>query len=140
LIIAEKPRLCKAEVLVTGPNLRNICGVNIEFIEPDRVLITGDKGCEENLLIVMSYMIYDEPTEINKIVVNGLELRINKNIKEEQLFKEIKEMVNSAQISIELTGSESGIIYEMGCIIYPIYKNYPEDYFLNKELDKWIQR
>jgi hypothetical protein len=74
---------------------------------------------------------YCTKEEIIEITMNNKKIEINDNTIEKKIDQS-KENINIIEIQLD----EESLSYYKGCVFYKIIEGYPEDYFLDKELEK----
>ena len=122
-----------ADVCFEGPSERIINSTKITL--KDKLKIEFDmseKKTVEGLLEIILDNPYCTLKEIEEIRLDGQTLKKEK--------KMIIEKINSLEKNnntLEIKLNEECLGYYKGCVFYKIVEGYPEDYFLDLELEKW---
>ena len=116
-----------ADMCIDGPEKRMIGYVKMTIKE--EILLEFDKEQEkiiEGMLEIIGNNPYCEIEEIKEIKINGIKTSM----------EEINEKIEKSN-KLEIKMTKEAIDYYRGCIFYLVMENYPEDYFLDKEFDRW---
>ena len=116
-----------ADVCIEGPEERLIGPV--KMIIKDKIRLEFDYEEKEIIIQILEIILnnpYCHKMEIKESTLN------NKKINLEEIEKKI-EKSNILQIEM---GKEANDYYKK-CLFYIVLENYPEDYFLDKEFEKW---
>jgi hypothetical protein len=118
--------VCLADVCMTGPEERLIGPIKMTI--NNKIKFEFDYEDKEIIMKIVNIILnnpYCCREEIKKTTLNELEINL------ENIEKTL-EKINRLEIQME----EDAIDYYRKCLFYIIIEGYPEDYFLDKELEK----
>lgn len=132
----RKFKLNKQEVIKKGPINRWLNGVSIKYdIENFSINLYFDEELKFFAIDIIFYSVFDSYIDVSYIEINDSKKIYIKD--EEKIFNIIDENIKKKnKVSIFFL-TEGDILYELGCILYLSFDNYPEEYFKDMELDTW---
>jgi hypothetical protein len=124
-----KPAKC--EIVQSGPLRRTLNDVNIYFdFENLKIEYTFSSKDKLSFIDILFLSIFDEAFEVDKLMINSIEVALDEPA---DVFEKIYSLLVDGNNVAEVFSKY--IYYENGCAYYLICPGYPEDYFLNKELE-----
>ena len=121
-----------ADVCFHGPEERIINAVKISIKDKLKLEFpNSEKKTVKNIMKIILNNEYCTKEEIIEITMNNKKIEINDNTIEKEIDQS-KENINIIEIQLD----EESLSYYKGCVFYKIIEGYPEDYFLDIELEK----
>lgn len=130
-------QLQKYEVIMDGPNTRFVDGVTTFFDEKNiKILIHFSKKTAP-LALYMFELMMEPSLALKKIEINGNIIKNNPTTARNlcKCLDEIFPFINDENTIVLYPENDRIFYYERGCLIYKIYPDMPEEYFLEKKLE-----
>jgi hypothetical protein len=127
--------LAKFEILMVGPIFRHIDGVTMTFCRSDKnIVIATYLDFNVFTLVEIIFYLTTDPATHPRLSINGETISLD--LSDEEFINKIVSMTSTASASIIVSyPSVAELDYENGCIIYAVVPGFPEEYFMNLELN-----
>lgn len=122
-----------ADVCFEGPEERTINTVKLSIKKTLKLEYdNSEKKIVKEIIQILLNNKYCTKEEIIKIHINDKKIEIDEISITDEINKSEKE-----NNEIEFYLNDECLKYYKGCVFYKIIEGYPEDYFLDIELEKW---